>query len=236
MKTGWTCVTGGAKRLGRQIALSLAKHGHSIALHYNESKSEAEDVAAACRSFGGRAETIQGDFSTRENVNDFLSEYLDRFPETSHFVHNVGKTLSKDTLATTHEEWAALFQINFFSALQILQELSPSLRKAQGSITTIGVAGLQRFSGSTKICAYQVTKEALWHVTQSLARELGKEGVRVNMVSPGYLESTTLQPQRPIPLGRLGTFQEVADLVVFLTGERALYISGQNIEVSGGLS
>lgn len=234
----WALVTGGAKRLGRTLALELAKKGQNVAVHYRASDAEAEEAAAACRNFGGKAIAIQGDFSSPEGVEDFLIRYQEKCKETSLLIHNVGNYFIGPLAKTPREEWQALFQTNFHAAVQITQTLSSSLIEQKGSILAIGCSGLEGKHVSQSSPAYRASKSALLYYVRALALELAHEGVSVNMVSPGRLINSvdlTEERIRRIPMGRPGELEEVARVVLFLTDPANRYVTGQNLEVAGGL-
>lgn len=232
----WTLVTGGAKRLGAEICRTLAKQGHNILVHYNTSKTDAKKIVDECVSHGVKAVSIQGDFTTPESTEKFIKA-LQTYPEIENLINNVGNYLVKPATATTDEEWQTLFQINFHAPVSLIQTLLPSLKKSHGNIINIGVSGLETMRANTTFPAYLATKSSLLLMTKSYAKELASFGVRVNMVSPGQLENSIDRPESPkaIPIGRFGTTTDVARVISFLIAKESSYITGQNIEVAGGL-
>lgn len=232
----WALVTGGAKRLGAALCLTLAEKGYSVAIHYRHSQKEALAVKTRCKTKGVSAELIQGDFSTSAGTQAFIQNYQERFPDTHLLVNNVGEYLIRSALKTTPEEWASLFQINLHTPHALCYALSESLIKNQGQIINIGVSGLFRLSASSYATAYMLTKEGLWTLTRVLAGELAPKKVRVNMISPGMLDiSVNLEDfKNRLPMGRPASCQEVCRVVSFLIDPNSEYITGQNIEVAGG--
>lgn len=229
----WTLVTGGAKGLGAELCEALAERGHSVAVHYNDSLPEAFEVVARCRAKGQKSDAIQGDFSTLAGVKDFLQRYQEQFSETAALINNVGDYLIGSALQTSTEKWIHLFQVNLHTPFILSQALAPSLIKNKGQIINIGASGLRRNSAQTYSTAYTITKEGLWSLTLSLARELASKEVCVNMVSPGELERSV--DHHRIPMGRPASCAEVCRVVNFLLEPASHYITGQNIEVAGGL-
>lgn len=229
----WILVTGGAKHLGGALCLALAEKGHSVAVHYNQSEKEAHQIVSECRALGGEASAIQGDFSSIATVQEFLGRYLSEFPDTMALINNVGGYLIGATLKTSIDEWMHLFQLNLHVPFMLTQALAPLLIKNKGQVINIGTSGLRRQVANTYSSAYALTKEGLWGLTLSLARELAPEGVRVNMVSPGELEVSV--DHVPLPMQRPAYYWEVARVVNFLLDPASAYITGQNIEVAGGL-
>ena len=229
----WTLVTGGAKRLGAALCLALAEKGHSVVVHFNHSQKEALEVVANCQAMGKQAAAIQGDFSSVATVEDFVERYLQQFPQTVALINNVGDYLIRSALQTPIEEWMHLFQVNLHTPFILTQALAPTLIQNKGQIINIGVSGLKRQTAHTYATAYTLSKEGLWGLTLAFARELAPQGIRVNMVSPGQLIFSVDQHQ--IPMHRPAYCWEVCRVVNFLLDPESAYITGQNIEIAGGL-
>jgi NAD(P)-dependent dehydrogenase (short-subunit alcohol dehydrogenase family) len=233
----WTLVTGGAKRLGADICLSLAQHGYDVVVHYNQSQQEAEDVAYRCQEFGVKAAAIQGDFSSQQTTLKFIHRYVEKFGnDTQHLINNVGNYLIKSALQTDLDEWTALFETNLHAPFLLIKNLLFSIRHYQGAIINLGYSGIQHVQANTYSTAYSITKLSLWMLTRSLAKELAPEGVRVNMVSPGYLDIAVDLPKdlTRLPMHRPAQCWEVSRVILFLLDPNSQYITGQNIEVAGG--
>lgn len=232
----WVLVTGAALGVGAEVCRTLAAKGWDIVIHYRYSREEAESVAALCRKEGVQAELVQGDFSSVSQTEAFISEYRTRFSDETHaLVNNVGAYLVASALETTSEQWLSLFQSNFFAPVFLTQSLIPSLQAHRGSIVNLGISGLHKVRTDIAATAYCLTKLSLLGYTRSLARELASTGVRVNMVSPGQLANTVdLTEDLRLPMGRLGTLEEVARAIAFFIDPASSYITGQNLEVAGG--
>ncbi len=235
--TAWTLVTGGAQGLGAAICRILANREYALVIHYRDSADDAEQLAAYCRSLGVAAECCFGDFTTTAGVQTFLDHYRSRFPETQYLVNNVGNFKAGSPLLTPIDEWLDLFQVNVFATVAIVQGLISSIVAQQGAIVNIGLTGVGRYHADTYCGAYSAAKAALWQATRSLAKELAPQQVRVNMVSPGYMERSIDKPscQQNLPMGREAKLSEVADAVAYLLSASSLYITGQNIEVAGAV-
>lgn len=233
----WTLVTGGAKRLGAHICRALAQEGHSIIVHYNTSKQEASEVVAECRKLGANAELLQGNFSQREDLEAFADECLKRFGSIKYLVNNVGNFLIRSALETDFDSWQNLFQVNLHAPFVLTKRLMPSVIANSGSVVNIGYAGLEGVRGDVYCTAYTLTKTALWLLTKSLAKEVAPSQVSINMVSPGKLDIWDDLPHYSLnlPMQRPGTCDEVATVVAFLLKEENRYITGQNIDVAGGV-
>lgn len=233
----WTLVTGGAKGLGAAICRRLAAASYPVVIHYNRSGEEAQKLAAECRAFGTKAAVIQGDFSTIQSVQHFIEHYLECFSETTHLVNNVGNYLKGSPEDTAPHDLMDLLQTNLVAPVQVTQALLPSLKRNRGTVTNIGVVGLNPVPPEIHSTAYTSSKLGLWMWTRSLARALASDGIRVNMVSPGYMENSVDLPSAmdQLPFGRLARLDEVARVVQFIIDPASNYITGQNIEVGGGV-
>lgn len=211
----WVLVTGAAQGLGEEIAYFLAKQGHNIVIHTRE--TDPTRAANRCRECQVEVETLFGDFSTPRGVENFLESYLRSFSDTKGIVNNVGNFATGRPSHISGD----LMQSNFFAPVAITSALLESIRKKRGHIVNIGTVGVWR--PNLSCTGYAITKAALWKYTLSLAKEI--EEVKVNMVSPGVLESSKEKPtSRIVPLS------EVARTVAFLFESSC--ITGQNIEVA----
>jgi len=234
----WTLVTGGAKRLGAEICRMLAQKGHNILVHYRTSGCEARQVQKQCRHFGVEAACVQGDFSTIESVRTFAKELNASYPRIEVLVNNVGSFFVGSALETPQDKWLEIFQLNLHAPVALTKVLVPSLKAEQGSIINIGVAGVQSIRADVHYTCYRMAKMSLLMLTKSLAKELASSQVRVNMVSPGELtlSCTLSQNGVALPMKRAGTPEEVAKAVAFLLEKDSRYMTGQNIEVAGGVA
>lgn len=233
----WALVTGAAHGIGAAIARVLAGKGYPLIVHYRHSQEAAEALVEQCVAQGTVAETIYGDFSSAEGVGDFLERFHKSYESVQVLVNNVGDYLVKGPLETTQDEWQALFQSNIFTPAALCRSLAPLLSQSQGRIINLGCAGLQRQFAEVYSTAYTASKDALWRLTCALAWELAEKQVTVNMVSPGYVDTSAVQPSHPgvLPMGRMAASGDIAAVVAFLVGPEAGYITGQNIEVAGGV-
>lgn len=229
----WTLITGASQNLGGQIAISLAEKGHNVLIHYNKSLAKAEIVVETCRNLGVRAELIHGDFSTRTGLLSFTTQLLSKFPDISVLINNIGNYLQKSALQTSLDEWERLFQENLFTPIALVQAVLPSIKKNKGAIINIGTSGIS-LKADISNTAYMVVKTALLLFTKSIARELADLQVPVNMVSPGQLE-TSVVVINDLPMGRVAEFKDVTNVILFLLEESSRYLTGQNIDVAGGL-
>lgn len=231
---GWTLITGASGGLGREIALQLAKVGSSLYIHYNKNSGEAQKVAEACRQRGAEAKAVQGDFSSDESLRLFLEEIDD----ISHLVNNVGHFMARPGTETSYFDWKNMYHVNFFAPLSLILGCLDDIVNHRGSIVNIGSVGVGMLRADAKFTAYTASKMSLYFLTKSFAKELAPKGVRVNMVSPGEMENTVYYPRAggELPMGRKGTLSETAEAVAYFFRPEAGYVTGQNLEVGGGLA
>ena len=233
----WTLVTGGSRGLGATLCSILAQKGHNIALQYRVSKEAAEGIVQQCQALGVQAYALQGDFSTPQGVNLFLNSYLEQCTETRAVINNASEYHLGTASETPPSIWQHLFQVNLHAPIAIINALLPSLRRNQGAILNLGVAGLVKQHADTHASGYFSSKSALWSVTRSWAKEEASHLISCNMISPGYLETSEDHPMSVdrLPMQRLASLNEVSRLIAFLLEEENSYITGQNIEISGGV-
>ncbi len=231
----WTLVTGGAKGVGAEICRQLAAQGHDLVIQYKTSRIDADNVAKACKALGRQTQTIHGCFDSRESTLTFVEQYIQKFPETQNLVNNVGNYLIKSALDTPLDQWYDLFQNNLHAPFILSRGLSDSIKTCRGAIINMGIAGLNRADASSS--AYTCAKMGLLALTKALAKELASFQVNVNMVSPGYIETSVDLPDdmSGLPMGRPTAVAEVAELIAYLLSPGAKYITGQNIEIAGGV-
>ena len=223
-------VTGAAKGLGAEICRHLAASGHDLIIHYHHSEKEAIQLSNDCRAQHVSVDILYGDFSGADSLQAFIFQCLKHFPHIKGLVNNVGNYWKGPLFETPANLWYALFQTNFFAPIFLTQALVPSIRQQKGGILNIGVSGLQASRKFTKTTAYAASKSTLLFYTLSLAKELGSDGVRVNMLSPGYMENAVdLKDGKELPLKRPASLAEVR-VAAFLFDPKSAYITGQNID------
>jgi 3-oxoacyl-[acyl-carrier protein] reductase len=229
-------VTGSCVRTGRAIALRLARERWHVCVHGKPSAlGDAEETARMCREAGGGASIHLHDISCLEGCAA-LADSLD-IPSLDLLVHNVGIYATGALLETGPAAWDALLRTNLDAPFH-LNRLLVDRMPAGSSIVSLGYVGLGRLAATTRTGAYSISKTALLLMTRCLALELGPRGIRVNMVSPGQLENSVDLPgdiADRVPLGRAGRVEEIAEAVVWIASEKASYITGQDLEVAGGL-
>ena len=213
---------GGAKGLGREIALELAKAGFSVAVHYLSLDEEAENTASDCKEFGVQAKTIISDLSTVDGAVALAEKVRHEIGSIYGIVNCVGQSVFGSVLETPLEKAEQLFAMNLFVPIALIRELIEDLKRERGAV--VHIETLKILGGSRPYC--EASKEALIRITRSLALELVSYGVRVNMISS--FESSSLTLACP------PTDQALAQTAVYLISEQASSITGQHIEAMRG--
>ncbi len=230
-------VTGSAHRLGREIALRLADEGYFTYVHYRASRREAEAALRTLKKRGGDGALVGGDMDSPADIAGIVAEVKRRTGRLDVLVNNVGVYKPGSLLDYSPEDFETTLRVNLSACFRLIQSSLPLFPFAGGSILNIGYAGIENITGTTHNTAYLISKSGLLILTKSLAQALGPRGIRVNMVSPGILSNSVELPSKPsdwIPLSRLGKTGDVADAVAFLASKKADYITGVNLDISGG--
>ncbi|MER3397365.1 MAG: beta-ketoacyl-ACP reductase [Chloroflexota bacterium] len=237
-------VTGSSRGIGRAIALKLADRGAKVVVNYRTSQAEAEEVASLIRKCGSEAVTFKADVSRREEAEALIQEALGRFGRLDILVNNAG--LIRDTLLVrmSDEDWDLVMDVNLRGTFYCCRAaVRPMIRQRWGRI--INMSSIVGVHGNVGQANYSAAKAGVIGFTKSLAKEVASRNVTVNVVAPGLIETdvTTKLNERVkaelfkrIHLGRLGTPEEVAELVAFLASDAAGYITGQVLLIDGGMS
>ena len=231
-------VTGSTRGIGQAIARRLAAGGARVALHGRN----VESVRAACAALGAATIPVVGDFLDPQQAAVAVREVVRVAGRIDALVNNAGAGRAAAFRAMTLERWRATFALNLEAAMLASREAYLHMRTGGGAIVnlaSLAAHGPGKWMGAD----YAAAKAGLVSLTKSLAFEAARFGVRVNAVSPGFIETDMTAALTPemrvnlgIPLGRLGTPQEVAEAVAFLLSQRAAYLTGEVLHVDGGLS
>jgi len=234
-------VTGGTKGIGKAIVIELLELGAEVLTVARDTKSIQGKLKHSSRLFVLDGDTTHGDF--RKNV---IAKIYENWGQLDILINNVGTNIRKKFVEYTEEEYRSLFETNLF-ALTEMTRLSYPLLKKSGRGAVVNIASVAGTFDLQTGPPYGMTKAAIIQLTRHLAAEWAADKIRVNSISPWYIEtplteSVLSQPERlkkileRTPLGRVGQPQEVAGLAAFLCMDQAGYITGQNIMVDGGMS
>jgi 3-oxoacyl-[acyl-carrier protein] reductase len=243
---GTALVTGSSRGIGRAIALRLLRDGWRVALHYGHDGAAAERTLAEARGIDPRAFAVKADVETPEGCARLAREARERLGRLDALINNVGPFEERPIGEVDDALWRKMLDGNLSSAFWCSREVLPEMRERRsGSIVNVTALNAEVSPGMThEAPAYFVAKTALSMLTRTMARAEGGRGIRVNAVSPGFIETEAYADWDPvaqkrwrdqIPLGRFGRPEEVADAVAYLLSDRAAYISGAILHVHGGL-
>jgi len=239
-------ITGASSGIGRATAEAMARQGARLAVNYCKNQAGAEQAVESIRKAGGEAIAVHADVTRNAEVQAMVKVVRDRWGRVDILVNNAGDLIARRTLADmTEEYWDQIMALNLKSAFLCVKAVWEEMtaRKSGCIINVTSIAG--RNGGGPGAAAYAAAKGGLLTYTKGLAKELAPHGVRVNGIAPGVIATPYHERYSPgevfqkfiasIPLGRAGTAEEVADVIVFLASPAARYITGETVEVNGGM-
>ena len=234
-------VTGSSKGIGRAIAIEFAKNNADIIINYNSDKNGAWSLEEQIKKLGRKAVSIKADVSRYDEVTSMMDGIKKEFGRIDILVNNVGITMDRTLKNMTQEEWNKVINVNLNSVYNVTKQSFPLIPKYGRIINISSIAGI---SGNFGQCNYSASKAGMIGFTKSLAKELGKYKITVNAIAPGLIESEMVNKipflrrkimMSLIPLGRAGLKEEVAYCALFLASEKASYVTGEVLNVNGGL-
>ncbi|MFC1667199.1 3-oxoacyl-[acyl-carrier-protein] reductase [Candidatus Omnitrophota bacterium] len=235
-------VTGGARGIGREIALLFAKEGANVAL-CDVNIEEADKTAKDIQDLGRDSLALKADVTDLVSVRSMLDKILDKFKKLDILINNAGITRDNLILRMSEEDWDKVIAVNLKGCFVCTKAVSKVMLKQRfGKI--VNLASIIGMMGNAGQANYAASKAGIIGFTKSVAKELAPRGVCVNAIAPGFIktEMTTKLPEdiqkrmlSNIPLGRFGESKDVADLALFLSSESSSYITGQTIQIDGGM-
>jgi 3-oxoacyl-[acyl-carrier protein] reductase len=240
-------VTGGSRGIGRAIVLALAERGCHVTFCFRSDRAAAEAVCAAARQAGwppDAVRAVQADVGQSAQAEALVAEVLARQGRLDILVNNAGEFPRRPFIEIDDAEWERVLRSNLYSAFYCSRAALPAMMAArQGAI--VNLASISGRRGSAFHAHYAAAKGALLALTRSLAKEAIVHGIRVNAVAPGRIDTDMMvvgyaphereRLLRDVPIGRMGTPEEVAEVVLFLASDASRYLVGETIEVNGGL-
>ncbi|MDQ3809947.1 MAG: 3-oxoacyl-[acyl-carrier-protein] reductase [Chloroflexota bacterium] len=236
-------VTGASRGIGRAIALRLASEGANVLVNYHSNAEAANEVAEGVRAVGGRAEVAQADVAVAADVERLIQTATAAFERIDILVNNAGITRDQLIMRMSEEDFDAVVDINLKSAfLMTRAALRPMLRQRYGRI--VNITSISGIIGNAGQANYSASKAGMIGLTRSVAREVASRNITCNAVAAGVVETEIWQgvPSAAVeamlamvPLGRKGTPEDVAEAVAFFAGEGSAYITGQVLNVDGGM-
>lgn len=250
LATKYTCdlegkvaiITGGSIGIGASIALGLAEAGADIALNYRKHSTEAEEVVKKVQELGRRGMVVQADVSNFQDAENMVQKVKNEFSRLDILVCNAGITRDAVIWKMTEEQWDDVMNINLKGYFNYIRAVGP-IFKSQNSGKIVNIASINGLRGKFGQSNYSATKGGIIALTKTVARELGKFNVNVNVIAPGMV-LTDMMEQIPeefkskavgeTVLGRLAAPEDIANLVVFLSSDRSRHITGGVIKIDGG--
>jgi len=236
-------VTGASRGIGRAIALRLASEGANVVVNYNANTSAANAVAREIEALGRQASVVQADVATPADVERLVQSALEKFGRIDVLVNNAGITRDTLIMRMSEDDWDAVLDTNLKSAFLVTKAvLRPMLRQRSGRI--VNIASISGVMGNAGQANYSASKAGLMGLTRSTAREVASRNITCNAVAAGVIDTEIWQgvPEaaiqamlQMIPAGRKGTPEDIAQAVAFLASDAASYITGQVLNVDGGM-
>ena len=244
MENKTALITGASRGIGRAIALNLAKEGYNIAINYNGNAEKAAAVKEECEAFGVRAMICQCNVADNAAVKEMVDQVVAEFGTIDVLVNNAGITDDALILRMKEEAFDRVIDTNLKGCFNSTQHVSQVMlkKKKRKNITLASVVGIGGNAGQAN---YAASKAGVIALTKTTAKEFASRNITANAIAPGFIESDMsgalsekVQEEilSQIPLKRYGTPQDVADLTVFLAGDKSSYMTGQVFSIDGGMS
>lgn len=236
-------ITGATRGIGRQIAITLSKEGYHIALNYRKENEELKSIKKEIEENQVECLVVKGDVSNFDDCEELVKQVIEKFRKIDVLVNNAGITKDMLLMRMKKEDFEQVVDVNLIGTFNVTKNvLSYMLKARSGRIINISsVVGISGNAGQTN---YAASKAGIIGFTKSLAKEVASRNILVNAIAPGFIETSMTEVlkeevkeeiAKSIPLKRMGTAQDVANSVKFLTSEDSTYITGQVIQVDGGM-
>jgi len=238
----YALVTGGSRGIGRAICIKMADMGYHVLINYKGNEEAAKATLQAITDKGGNAELLKFDVANREEIKNILGNWIEKNPDKTIdiLVNNAGIKEDGLMIFMKDEQWDSVLRTNldgFFYVTRLVLH-GMLLRKYGRIVNVVSLSGLKGMAGQTN---YSAAKAGIIGATKALAQEVGRKGITVNAVAPGFIKTDMTegldekQLQTMIPIKRFGTSEEVAHAVGFLASPEAGYITGHVLSINGGL-
>ncbi|MCY7715319.1 3-oxoacyl-[acyl-carrier-protein] reductase [Bacillus altitudinis] len=236
-------VTGASRGIGRSIAIDLAKKGANVVVNYSGNEAKANEVVDEIKALGQQAFAVKADVSNAEEVQALMKQAVDTFGSIDILVNNAGITKDNLLMRMKENEWDDVININLKGVFNCTKAVTRQMMK-QRSGRIINVASVVGVCGNPGQANYVAAKAGVIGLTKTTAKELASRHITVNAVAPGFIstdmtdkldENVQTEMLKQIPLARFGAPEDISNVVVFLSSEGAGYITGQTIQVDGGM-
>ena len=236
-------VTGGSRGIGKEICLKFASLGANLVINYIGDKTQAEDTKAECEKLGAKVALSEGDVSKMADCEKLFQTAMDTFGRVDILVNNAGITRDNLLMRMSEEEFDAVIAVNLKGTFNCMKQVArPMMKQKYGKI--INMASVVGVTGNAGQVNYAASKAGVIGMTKSMAKELANRGVTVNAIAPGFIrtamtdvlsDDVKAEITRVIPMGVMGETEDVANLAAFLASDASRYITGQVINVDGGM-
>ena len=236
-------VTGGSRGIGKEICLKFASLGANLVINYIGDKTQAEDTKAECEKLGAKVALSEGDVSKMADCEKLVQTAVDTFGRVDILVNNAGITRDNLLMRMSEEEFDAVIAVNLKGTFNCMKQAArPMMKQKYGKI--INMASVVGVTGNAGQVNYAASKAGVIGMTKSMAKELANRGVTVNAIAPGFIrtamtdvlsDDVKAEITRVIPMGVMGETEDVANLAAFLASDASRYITGQVINVDGGM-
>ena len=236
-------ITGATRGIGKEIALELAKNGFDIAVNYRSMQNDMEDLKKEIESNNVRCEFVGADVANFEQCENMVKETIEKYGKIDVLVNNAGITKDGLIMRIKKEDFEAVIDINLVGTFNVTRNVIPYMIK-QKSGRIINVSSVVGVAGNAGQTNYSASKAGVIGFTKSLAKEVASRNILVNAIAPGFIDTDMTKVlsdnvkegiNAQIPLKRMGTPNEVAKVVKFLASEDSSYITGQVINIDGGM-
>ena len=236
-------ITGATRGIGRQIAITLAKEGFDIAINYRKENEDLIETKKMVEDQKVKCFTVQGDVSSFEDSERMVKDIIEDFNHIDILVNNAGITKDMLLMRMKKEDFESVIDVNLVGTFNITKNVIPYMMKNRSG-RIINVSSVVGISGNAGQTNYSASKAGIIGFTKSLAKEVGSRNILVNAVAPGFIETQMTdvlkdevkeEISKTIPLKRMGTVEDVANVVKFLASNDSSYITGQVINIEGGM-
>ncbi|MDL2276192.1 3-oxoacyl-[acyl-carrier-protein] reductase [Breznakia sp. OttesenSCG-928-G09] len=236
-------ITGASQGIGKEIAIMMAKEGYDIVINYIGDDTNAKEVSELCETYGVKTLCVMADVTDFDAVGKMFEETLSTFGKIDVLVNNSGITKDTLLLRMSEADFDAVIDVNLKGTFNCIKHAAkPMMKQRSGSI--ISMASVIGLIGNVGQANYAASKAGIIGLTKSVARELAPRGIRANAIAPGFISTKmtdVLDEQvkeailKQIPLNELGTMEDVANMVCFLASDKSRYVTGQVLQVDGGM-
>ncbi|MDT3776154.1 SDR family oxidoreductase [Nitrospira sp. MA-1] len=234
-------ITGGARGIGRGIALDLAAKDWKVAICYRTSQLEAQDVVRTIKEKGGKALAIQCDVSDAIAAVQLVQQVENTWDRIDALINGAGPYHRVPLFDETTDGWSEMFNNNLHPIFYLAKAVAPGMKARQsGRIISFGMANADKMEAQSHVTAHYIAKAGVLILTRTLAKILAPDGITVNAVSPGFIDSGSAPPgeldgiAKKIPAGYIGEIQDTVQAVRYFLSDEARYVTGANLHVSGG--